>query len=150
MIKQLKIGNMVHDSIEEKTISEDGTEAWNIPRDLNEFKTMALDTFNYQAGRSVLLVSGSHAGLSTMNAKSIAVICKLLTPAKAKIDALTDNEKAAWNIMSGLAEGGYGDSEKLIGGLQAVAEAIAKATDKSIRVMQAATHEEVIAVLNEI
>ena len=148
MIREIKIGDSVYSGIEEKTV-EDGVVTWNVPEDLGEFKAVALDTVNYQAGQSVLSIAGNNAGLSTMNAKSQAVICKLLTPTEAKLDSLTDNEKAAWGIMSGLAEGGYGDSERLVGGLQAVTTAIAKATDKSMRVMQAKTHEEVIAVLNE-
>jgi hypothetical protein len=84
-----------------------------------------------------------------MNAKSMAVMCKLLAPTKTKLDSLTQDEKEAWNIMETLASNGYGDSKKLVDGLNAVMTAVAKATDKSVRVMQATTHEEVIEILNE-
>ena len=149
MIKALKIGNLIREDIKAKIVSEDGTVEWNVPQDLDKFKALALDTFSYQAGQSVLSVLGTHVGLSTMVTKYLAVLTKLQTPTKGKLDSLTDNEKAAFDSMSGLAEGGYGDSEKLVSGLHAVTGAISKATGKSMRVMQATTHEAVIAVLNE-
>jgi len=149
MIKALKIGNSVISNFREKTTDEDGKAVWNIPISLDDFKSMALDTINWQAGRSVLIIADTKVGLSTMNAKSMAVMCKLMAPTKAKLDTLTENERKAWGIIEALATNGYGDSEKLVSGLKAVMEAVAKATDKSMRVMQATTHETVIEILNE-
>ncbi len=147
-IKQLKQGNQVRNNFEHK-IEDAGATVWNVPKDLTDFKAIALDTINWQAGRNVLKVADTTVGLSTMNAKSQAVIVKLMSPTKAKLDSLTPDEKEAWRTMETLADNGYGNSKKLVDGLQAVIWAVAKATDKSMRVMQSNTHEAVISILNE-
>ena len=149
MIKEIKIGDSVYSGIDAKTTDEKGNVTWNVPEELEKFKEAALDTINYQAGASVMEMAGGNSGLSAMNAKTQAIIVKLLSPSKTKLDTLTKNEKETWGVMAALSQAGYGDSERLVAGVQSVAAAVKSATEKSVRIMQATTHDEVIVVLNE-
>jgi len=53
MIKQIKIGNLIHTNIEPKTIDENGQEIFNIPNDLEELRNCAIDTIRWDAGRQL-------------------------------------------------------------------------------------------------
>jgi predicted DNA-binding protein (UPF0251 family) len=53
MIKQIKLNNLIHINIEPKSIDENGQETWNIPSDLEELRTVAIDTIRWDAGRQL-------------------------------------------------------------------------------------------------
>jgi hypothetical protein len=150
MIKILKINNQIFHNFNEKSIDEQGNETWNIPQDLEDFKSLAIDTLNWQIGQAVLKkAGGKQVDLSASNSKAIALIVKLLDALTPNLDNLTPLEKDSYNNLLALANSGYSDSEKLKKSTEAVAENIAKYTDKIQRVTQAKTHDEVIEILNE-
>ena len=149
LIKKLKKDNLIYTNVEDKTV-EDGQEAWNIPQYLEEFKKLAIDTINWQIGDSVKKASGNmQTNLSASNAKAIALLAKLIEPSQEQLDKLTELEKDSWNKLDALAVGGYADSQLLNVSLASVSKFITKGTDKATRVINATTHEEVIAILNE-
>ena len=153
MIKMLKKGNDIYLNFEEN--SEDGVEICNIPQDLEEFKVMAIDTINWQIGDSVKKASGgTQTNLSASNAKAIVLNSKKIDLILKHLDLELDNsfsdlEKDSSNKMVALGNNGYADSQLLNVSLSSVSKFITKGTDKATRVINATTHEEVIAILNE-
>jgi len=149
LIKKIKKDNLIYTNIEDKTVV-DGQEIWNIPQDLKEFKTMAIDTINWQIGDSVKNALGkSQTNLSASNAKGIALLAKVISSLNPNLDNLTELEKDSWNKLVILAENGYADSQMLNTSITSVMEYIQKGTGKITRVVSAKTHEEVIGILNE-
>ncbi len=150
MIKILKNGDEIKTNFSEKEVLEDGTVVWNIPQNLEEFKSMAIDTINWQIGDNVKKSLGNtQTNLSASNAKAIALLAKLIKPTQTQLDSLTDLEKDSWGKLKSLADNGYADSELLNASLSSVSEFIQKGTDKIVRVTQTQNHDEVIAILNE-
>ena len=150
MIKILKIGDTVYQNFKEKSIDENGNEIWNIPKDLEEFKAMAIDTINWQIGDNVKKALGNiQTNLSASNAKAIALLAKLMKPTQTQLDNLTDLEKDSWNKLKSLADNGYADSQLLNNSLATVNIEIQKGSDKIVRVTNANSIEEVVAILNE-
>jgi len=151
MIKQLKKGNNIYQNFEEKTVSEDGVETWNIPTDVEEFKALAIDTINWQIGDNVKKALGNtQTNLSASNAKGIALLAKVINAQEHDTSTLTDLELDSYNKMVALAEGGYADSQLLNASLSKVSEFIAVGTDKVSRVTSATTIDAVIDILNEV
>jgi hypothetical protein len=44
MIKIIKLGNLIYENIEAKTIDENGNEVWNVPNDIAQLKNALSDT----------------------------------------------------------------------------------------------------------
>jgi len=155
MIKLLKIKNQILINFEEKIVDENGQEMWNIPEDLQEFKTIAIDTFNYLIGREVLKSSGGkQVDLSASNSKAVVLNAKILDKVVEHIgldlsNFLTDLENQSFNLEVQLSQNGYSDSKKLKNTLFSVVDNISRYTDKIIRVNKAKTHQEIIDILNE-
>jgi hypothetical protein len=150
MIKQIKIGQNIYDGFEEKTTLEDGSVVWNIPTNVDELKSIAIDTINWQIGDSVKkAVGNTNVNLSASNAKGIALLAKVVNAQNPDTSSLTDLELDSYNKMVALADGGYADSELLNASLTNVSEFITRATDKVARVTQAESIDDVITILNE-
>ena len=141
-IKILKENGFIRKNFEEG--------GWNVPTDLEEFKTLAVDTINWQIGDNIKKTLGNtQTNLSASNAKAIALSVKVISSLNPNLDSLTELEKDSWSKLVLLEQNGYADSQMLNTSISSVSEFIAKGTDKATRVSSATTHEEVIAVLNE-
>ena len=150
MIKILKKNDAIYYNFEEKYLDEQGNEVWNIPKDVEEFKKLAIDTISWQIGNNVKKSLGdTQTLLSASNAKAIALLAKLLKPTQAQISTLTTLEKDSWVKLKALADNGYADSELLNASLTNVTTFIQKGSDKIARVVKAKTLEDVINILNE-
>ena len=53
MIRIIKLGNLIYENIEPKTIDENGNEIWNIPNDLDQLKQAYIDTVKWQANQKL-------------------------------------------------------------------------------------------------
>lgn len=53
MIKLLKLGNLIYENIEAKTIDENGNEIWNVPNDEIQLKTAFKDTIDWYTDRYI-------------------------------------------------------------------------------------------------
>lgn len=150
MIKILKINELICQNFEKKTVDENGNIVWNIPTDLNEFKTLAIDTINWQVGDNVKKSLGNtQTLLSASNAKAITLLAKLISTFNPDTTVLTALELDSFNKMISLANSGYSDSELLNNSLTSVSDFIAAGSDKVARVSSAVSIDEVIAILNE-
>jgi len=151
MIKILKKQNQIFTNFEEKEILEDGTVKWNIPQVIDDLKAMAIDTINWQIGDSVKKeVGNTNVNLSASNAKAIALLAKVVNAQSPDVSSLTELEKDSLDKLINLADGGYADSKLLNASLTNVSEFIASGTDKITRITKATTHDEIIAILNEV
>ncbi len=147
-IKELKIGKQII-GIEPKTIDKNGNEVWNIPQDLGEFKTLAIDTCNWKIGQIVKnAVGGKQVDLSASNSKAISLLAKVVNTLNPDINFLTDLEKSAFEKLNTLANAGYSDSNLLNTSLDTVLNTIPTYTDKIARITSVASHDHVIGILN--
>ncbi|ADU96037.1 hypothetical protein Theam_0063 [Thermovibrio ammonificans HB-1] len=53
MLKLIKIGNLIYQNIEPKTVDENGNEIWNIPQDETELKSCFKDTLDWFTTRYI-------------------------------------------------------------------------------------------------
>lgn len=151
MIKQLKKGNQILSNFDEKTVSEDGSTIWNIPEGIDEFKTMAIDTINWQIGSNLKKAIGSTSvNLSASNSKGIALLAKVINAQNPDTSSLTELEADSYNKIIALADSGYADSELLNTSVSNIGKFVAAGTDKVVRVTNATSVSEVIEILNEV
>ena len=136
-------------AIEPIATLEDGTEFWNIPADVEEFRKIAIDTAQWQIGDKVAESYGRRDVLaSASNAKAIALLAKLIKPTKAQLDSLGEIEKRTITKLQALANDGYAESELLESSLDAVSLNISIGTAKIVKISTAKTHDEIIEILN--
>ena len=149
MIKYIKLGELVFQNLEPKYINEDGSETWNIPQDIEEFRAAAIDTIKWRMGQEIKKSVETSINLSAANSKAIALLAKVVAAQNPDISSLSNLEKQNWQKLLDLAGNGYADSELLLSALSAVESEIAKGTEKITRIMSASTHDEIISILNE-
>ena len=149
MIKQIKLGKLIYDNFEEKYIDKDGNMHWNIPTDLEEFKSIAIDTIKWQIGDKVKQTTQTSTNLSASNAKAIALIAKIINKENPDLTSgFTELEQDSWNKIITLVDNGYADSEMLNLSLTSVIENINIGTTKIVAITNASSLEEVINILN--
>jgi len=143
IIKLIKLNENIYQGL--------GLDSEFLPKNLEEFKTIAIDTVNWQIGDSVKKALGNtHTNLSASNAKAVALLAKVVASLNPTLNGLTELETDSYSKMVALADGGYADSELLNSSLSNVTEFIAKGTDKATRVGAAQSIDEVVAILNEV
>lgn len=151
MIRILKQNSRIKYGIEKFCTDENDVEVWNIPTNIDEFKSMAIDTINWEIGDNVKKALGNtQTNLSASNAKGIVLVSKVLNGLNPDLTGLTDLEKDSFNKMVTLGDNGYADSQLLNASLSSVSEFIASGTAKVARVTSATTIDEVIDILNEV
>jgi len=147
-INLLLIAGLVS-AIEPIIILEDGTEFWNIPANIEEFRKIAIATIQWQIGDKVAESYGRRDVLaSASNAKAIALLAKLMKPTKAQLDSLGEIEKRSFTKLQTLANSDYAESELLESSLDAVSRNISIGTAKIVKIGTAKTHDEIIEILN--
>ena len=150
MIKIIKIGDLVYQGYEEKTISESGNVTWNIPTDVDKFREIVIDTINWQIGQNIQNVMSSLTALSAANSKAIALIIKLLNTLKPDTSKLTKLESDAYKKILTLANNGYSDSQLLNKSLDAVMSNIQTGSKLIAQATKATTIDELIKILNSL
>ncbi len=150
MIKLIKIGDLIYQGFQEKSIDENGNEIWNIPTDVEAFRKITINTINWWAGDKVKKQTGDFTKMSTANSKAIVLIGKLLATLNPDDSKLTDLEKSAWDKLNTFATNGYADSELLNNSLTAVSDYVVKGGDLIDKALKATTLDELISVLNEL
>jgi adenine-specific DNA methylase len=146
MIKTIKIGDLVYQGIEAKTIDENGKEIWNIPSDLEKLRACTIDTLNWLIGQEVKNSVGDYTKLSAANSKALVLLVKAVDGVADKSN-FTQTEQDIWNEMLKLANAGYGDSNLLLNSLKAVSENITKYSTMIDSALKATTVEELIKIL---
>jgi hypothetical protein len=146
MIKTIKIGNLVYQGIEAKTIDENGNEVWNIPNDLEKLRTCVIGTLNWLIGQEVKNSVGDYTKLSAANSKAVVLLVKAVDGVADKSN-FTQTEQDIWNEMLKLANARYGDSNLLLNSLKAVSENITKYSTIIDNALKATTVEELIKIL---
>jgi hypothetical protein len=149
MIKTVKIGDLVYQGIEVKTVDENGNETWNIPNDLERLRTCVIDTLNWFIGQEVKNSVGDYTKLSAANSKAIVLLVKALGN-NADTSNFTDTEKQIWDKLSALGEAGYSDSKLLLNSLTAVIGSVTKYSTIINSALKATTVEELIKILEEL
>jgi hypothetical protein len=149
MIKVIKIGTLVYQNIEAKTIDENGNEVWNIPNDVESLRKCVIDTINWLIGQEIKNSLGDYTKLSAANSKAITLLVKAIGN-NADTSKFTETEKQIWRIMQKLADAGYSDSELLLKSLTLVSEKITKYSDLINKALNAATVDELIRILEEL
>ena len=126
MIKIIKIGDLIYENFEERTIDPaTGQIIWRIPTDVDEFRKIVIDTINWRIGNKIIEVTGDVSKLSAANSKAIALLAKILNSINVDTTKLTENEKAAFSKLTTLAQNGYSDSQLLNNLLDMVQDYIA-------------------------
>jgi hypothetical protein len=149
MIKVIKIGNLVYQGIEVKTVDENGNETWNIPNNLETLRTCTIDTLNWLIGQEVKKATGGElVKMSAANSKAIVLLIKALDSSADKSN-FTDTEKAIWDTMLNLGNSGYCDSELLLNSITAIGNKIQEFSSKISNAMKATTTDELISLLEE-
>jgi hypothetical protein len=146
MIKTIKIGDLVYQGIEAKTIDENGKEIWNIPNDLEKLRACVIDTLNWLIGQEVKNSVGDYTKLSAANSKAMVLLVKAVDGVADKSN-FTQTEQDIWNEMLKLANARYGDSNLLLNSLKAVSENITKYSTMIDNALKATTVEELIKIL---
>jgi adenine-specific DNA methylase len=149
MIKTIKIGNLVYQGIEAKTIDENENEVWNIPNNLEELRSCVIDTLNWLIGQEVKNSVGDYTKLSAANSKAVVLLVKAVDNVIDKSN-FTQTEQDIWNEMLKLANAGYSDSNLLLNSLKAVSENITKYSMMIDNALKAITVEELIKILEEL
>jgi hypothetical protein len=148
MIKTIKIGDLVYQNIEAKTIDENGNEVWNIPNDLEKLRACVIDTLNWLIGQEVKNILGDYTKLSAANSKAVVLLVKAVDGVADKSN-FTQTEQDIWNEMLKLANAGYGDSQLLLNSLNAVTDNIQTYSDKINKALAATSTDELISLLEE-
>jgi len=149
MIKVVKLGGSIYSGIELKSFDEDGNESWNVPEDLNEFKTVAIDTVNWVVGDKIKkAVENNITLLNAANSKAIVLLAKVVNTLNPDLSVLTDKEKTAYDVISLLADNGYSNSELLNSSVNTISECVQQAPSLITTINDATSHEEVIKILN--
>jgi hypothetical protein len=125
MIKLIKIGNLVYQNIEPKTIDQNGNEVWNIPNDPTQLKTCILDTLGWIVGQNITKIIGSVNKKDASTTKAIVLLAKIIKSLNPDTSILTTNEQNAFNSLLTLADNGYSDSELLNDALTAIQDQLA-------------------------
>ena len=152
MIKLLKIGKRIRQNFQSKSLDENKNVTWNVPKELEEFKAVAVDTLLWQVSEIVKKASGGKVSDLITAISKIQVLQMHLTlkgTPKNQIDELPQTTKNIITKMDELYNAGYADSEKALNTITAVLEEREKLYAKIPKIMSATTHEEVIAILNE-
>lgn len=151
MIKIIKLGDLIHQNIEEKIIDKNGNEVWSIPTDLTELKQIAVDTVNWVIGNKVKKAfNNNQTALSSANSKAITLLAKLISTLNPDISTLTELEKLAYDKIVASANSGYADSQLLNSSLDVVAVNLQVGGKAIADIQNATTIDEVIAVLNSL
>ena len=150
MVKFIKIGDLVYQNIAEKTIDENGSEAWKIPSTVEELRPVAVDTINWWVGQKVKSTTGDYAKMSAANSKAIVLLYKLMDGLGPDTTGLTEKEKQIYDSMQSLAVSGYSDSDLLLGSIQAVTNYVSQCAQLSSEAMAATDVDGLIAVLNKL
>lgn len=150
MVKLIKIGDLVYQNAEEKTIDENGNEVWNIPSTVEELQPVVLDTINWWVGQKVKSTTGDYAKMSAANSKAIALLYKLVNGLNPDTSGLTAKEKQIYDSMQTLAASGYSDSDLLLGSIQSVENFVSQGAQLSSEAMAATDVDGLIAVLNKL
>ena len=144
IIKQLKIEDNVIDGI--------ATTDVDIPKDLDKFKAVAVDTLLWQVSEVVKKASGGKISDLITAISKIQVLQMHLTvknTTKKQIDELPQTAQDIITKMDVLYNAEYADSEKALSTIAAVWEEREKLYTKIPKVTSATSHEEVIEILNE-
>jgi hypothetical protein len=149
MIKTIKIGDLVYQGIEAKTIDGNGNEVWNIPNDLEELRGCVIDTLNWLIGQEVKNSVGDYTKLSAANSKAIVLLVKALGN-NADTSNFTDTEKQIWDKLSALGDAGYSDSQLLLNSLTAVIRSVTQYSTMIDNALKATTVEELIEILESL
>jgi len=151
MIKVIKLGDLVYQNIEAKTIDEKGNEVWNIPTDLTKLKAIAVDTISWVAGdRIKKAVQNNITLLNASNSKAIVLLGKIINSLNPDLSKLTTNEKDAFDKMITLGDNGYADSKLLNSMMDSVTSNITSLSKKNADVQNANSIDEIIKILNEL
>jgi hypothetical protein len=152
MIKWIKIGDLVYQNIEPKTIDEDGNEIWNIPSDLEKLRSCTIDTLNWLIGQSVKTTTGGQdiTKLSAANSKAVVLVTKLIESLNPDTSALTTKEQEIYDKMKLLAQSGYADSDLLLRSLDSVFEAIQQYSALVDEAVKAQSVDELIEILEKV
>ncbi len=150
MIYIIKIGDTIYENIEPHYIDENNKKIWNIPQDIEEFKTVAIDTINWVIGQEIKKrVDNNLIQLSTSNSKGIMLLAKVLKGLNPDTSSLSELDQSNFDKMVNLADNGYADSELLSGALNAVEVYISKGVERVTAIINATTHDEIIEILNQ-
>jgi len=111
MIRIIKLGNLIYENIEPKTIDENGNEIWNIPSDFDTLKSAIEDTLGWLVFNNIQKsISRSPDKLNASNSKAICLLAKVINTLNPDLTQLTEKEQSAFNKMLSLANDGYTDS----------------------------------------
>jgi adenine-specific DNA methylase len=149
MIKTIKIGDLVYQGIEPKTIDENGNEIWNIPNDLEKLRVCVIDTLNWLIGQEVKNNVGDYTKLSAANSKAVVLLVKAVDGIVDKSN-FTQTEQDIWSAMLKLANTGYSDSNLLLNSLKSVSENITKYSTLIDNALKATTVDELIKILESL
>lgn len=144
LIKQLKVGEEVIDWID--------SNSQEVPKDLSEFKTLAVDTLMWKVSQVVKKASGGNIldVVTTISKIQVAhnhLLLKLLKDGQIKEEPKTIQDTIS--KMEELYSKDYADSQKALTTIISVDAERDKLYQKIPRVMNAKKHDEVIAILNE-
>ena len=149
-IKILKIGNEIKTNFPARFIDEQGNEQWNIPTDLEELRACVIDTINWKAGNEATTTIGDMVKLVAANSKAIAMLVKVIDKLGPDLSELTENERQAYEVAKELAQGGYADSLLLTSALNTAKSVSLQASELEEQAKNAASIDELIAILNKL
>jgi len=113
MIKVIKLGNLIYERIEPKTVDENGNEVWNIPNDPDQLKFALNDTLGWLVAQKILKTVGSADKKDASVSKSVMLLAKIISTLNPDLSSLTTKEQSAFRAMVDLANTGYTDSDLL-------------------------------------
>ena len=145
MIKIIKIGNLIYQNIEAKTIDENGNEVWNIPSDPVELKAALADTLGWIVGQNIVKTIGDANKKDTATSKSVVLLAKIIASLNPDTSTLTATEQDIFQKMLDLGSIGYSDSELLNNTIGAIQAELTDYAAKIAELEKLSTLDELIA-----
>lgn len=150
MINVIKIGNVIYNDIQPKTVDREGNEHWNIPNDVERLMACLIDTVGWMVTQKIVSTIGDMSKKDASVSKGQVLLAKIIALQNPDLSKLSDTEKAIFEKMNQLAGIGYADSELTAKSFDAIFSHLGWYQRKITEIGNCKTFDELVSFAEEL